>query len=98
MSVRATPAGHRLGPEENARERRHLKPARLEFSTYAQHPRQGTLWADSRSPFLKYASPDSQPVGGCDSHVSWGALAFERRPLARISRALVSLQVLCSDI
>ena len=47
---------------------------------------------------MKSACTDSQPVDGRGANVSW-AFAFERRLLIRIfSRALVSLQVWCSDI
>ena len=47
---------------------------------------------------LKSSPPDSRPFDDHGASVPW-AFAFERRPLIRIfSRALVSLQVWCSDI
>ena len=55
-------------------------------------------WGISWVPSLKRVFQNPQPVEGRGAFVSW-AFAFERRPLIRIfPRALVSLQVWCSDI
>ena len=55
-------------------------------------------WADCYSAALEEFPIDSQPVDLHGANVSC-AFAFERRPLIRIfARALVSLQVWCSDI
>ena len=54
-------AHHGLGPEEGARERRHLESARLEFRIYAQFQRHGLLGAN-RGPPLEERLP-GPPAG-----------------------------------